>query len=395
MSRPSVEPADSGATLPPAPVAIEYSAETMEAIRTAVVDGLYKLAKGGLEVGGLLLGEREGGTVRILATRPVRCEHAFGPTFRLSPNDEAALNAQVSAIHAEAPSTELTLVGWYRSSTRGGLKLTERDRLLWDHYCPELWQVALLLHPERLQPTRAGFFVRHAGGRRDDELPCNVFELAPLLKPFQPLSAPAAPPLPDPPPSELDAGRPIAIAGEPVPVPVCEPAPAERRVRFWLLFALAWCIAAASLAFGLREYWLPAPVPPLTLRVSDLAGQLLVQWDPTGAPVRQALAGRLEFTDGGARRAFQLDGPQARGGSFTYVRASGDVAVHLQLALPRGQSAEGVARIAVPSLPTPATAVAAEPPPDPTPPSSAPLSQAGRSGNTTKKAVRKRVRKAS
>src|SRR6185503_9042949 len=65
------------------PVTIEYSVVVVEEIRREVAEGFQKLSRGGIEVGGLLYGVREGQTVRMMAIRPMSCEHASGPTFRL------------------------------------------------------------------------------------------------------------------------------------------------------------------------------------------------------------------------------------------------------------------------------------------------------------------------
>ena len=69
------------------PLTIEYSLVVIEEIRHEVAEGFQKLSRGGIEVGGLLYGVREGQTVRIMAIRPVACEHASGPAFRLSERD--------------------------------------------------------------------------------------------------------------------------------------------------------------------------------------------------------------------------------------------------------------------------------------------------------------------
>jgi hypothetical protein len=70
---------------------IEYPLEVMEEIRAAVCDGLRRLAHGGLEVGGVLFGVRRDTSIRLLTWRPIFCEHALGPSFRLSPRDCAEL----------------------------------------------------------------------------------------------------------------------------------------------------------------------------------------------------------------------------------------------------------------------------------------------------------------
>jgi hypothetical protein len=119
----------------------------------------------------------------------------------------------------------------------------------------------------------------------------------------------------------------------------------------------------ASLAFGLREYWLPPDVSPLPLRLAESSGQLFVEWDAADARVRAAESGTLEVDDGGWRTSYQLSAGQVQGGRLTYIRTSSDVAVRLRLALPGGRSIEGASRIAAPARPAaPAGAPPEEPP---------------------------------
>ena len=70
---------------------IECAPEVMEAVRAAVIEGYFRLVRGGLEVGGLLLGRRDGETLHVAASRPIPCQHAYGPTFTLSNSDLAGL----------------------------------------------------------------------------------------------------------------------------------------------------------------------------------------------------------------------------------------------------------------------------------------------------------------
>jgi proteasome lid subunit RPN8/RPN11/cell division protein FtsL len=141
---------------------IEYSHEAVETVRAAVVEGFYKLARGGLEVGGVLFGQRSGDAVRIMASRPIACEHAFGPSFILSEKDAAGLKTLLDSAVNDAGLSGLVPVGWYHSHTRSELSLSEQDLKVYDRYFPEPWQVSLVLRPERLKPTRANFFVRGA-----------------------------------------------------------------------------------------------------------------------------------------------------------------------------------------------------------------------------------------
>src|SRR5579862_1793462 len=77
------------------PVVVQYSLVVIEEIRHAVAEGVQRLARVGIEVGGVLYGIREGETNRILAVRPIACEHAKGPSFQLSDTDRASLADQL------------------------------------------------------------------------------------------------------------------------------------------------------------------------------------------------------------------------------------------------------------------------------------------------------------
>ena len=50
---------------------IEYALSVLEQLRIDSIDGLNKVPHGGIEIGGVLFGIREGDRVRILASRSV------------------------------------------------------------------------------------------------------------------------------------------------------------------------------------------------------------------------------------------------------------------------------------------------------------------------------------
>src|ERR1700689_1832476 len=77
------------------PISIEYSLVVIEEIRHTVAEGFQRLSRGGIEVGGILYGMRDGRTVRVLAMRPIACEHARGPAFLLSDKDRQILEEQI------------------------------------------------------------------------------------------------------------------------------------------------------------------------------------------------------------------------------------------------------------------------------------------------------------
>ena len=158
----------------------EGAPEVMEEVRAAVIQGYFRLARGGLEVGGLLLGRRDGGTLHIAASRPIPCQHAYGPAFTLSDSDLAGLAKLLEASSSEPELKGLVPVGWYHSHTRSDLELSDRDLEVHNRWFPEAWQVALVLRPERARPTRAAFYVRDAQGLPRQGLRSSWWSLLPV-----------------------------------------------------------------------------------------------------------------------------------------------------------------------------------------------------------------------
>src|SRR5262252_8666525 len=103
-------------SVPACPFTIEYSPRVMDDIRLAVTDAFFSLPRGGAEIGGLLLGQFDGNRLTITDSTPWECEHAFGPSFQISLNDEARLRQVVAAVPKNFPG--LQIVGWYHSHTR-------------------------------------------------------------------------------------------------------------------------------------------------------------------------------------------------------------------------------------------------------------------------------------
>ena len=147
---------------PQCPFTIEYSLRALDDIRLAVVDAFFSLPRGGAEIGGILLGRYSNQRLVIADYVALDCEHAFGPSFTLSPPDQDRLAELLAS--AEQNPDRLRPVGWYHSHTRSEIFLTEADQDLHNRYFREPWQVALVLKPHTFHPTRAGFFFRETDG---------------------------------------------------------------------------------------------------------------------------------------------------------------------------------------------------------------------------------------
>ena len=227
------------------PLAVEYSPAVMQDIRAAAVDGFYKIPHGGVEVGGVLFGERISDGVRILAFRPIACQYATGPSFTLSENDRAGLARLLETYASEEDLRDLVPVGWYHSHTRSELCLTESDLEIYNTYFPEPWQVSLVLRPERAAPVRAGFFAREPDGKVRANSTYREFALAPAGRLKGPAHARPSQPT-TPPQTEIST-------------------PPVRRTSRWV----AWAVAALLLIVGFfagavvtQVYWTSGRRPP-------------------------------------------------------------------------------------------------------------------------------------
>src|ERR1700756_686570 len=73
-------------------------------------------ARGGSEVGGLLIGSRtESASTIATAVVPIRIEYHFGPSFRLSLGDLKGVRTLMASLQNDSSGT---VVGFYRSRTR-------------------------------------------------------------------------------------------------------------------------------------------------------------------------------------------------------------------------------------------------------------------------------------
>ncbi len=339
---------------------IEYSPRALDDIRLTVVEAFFSLQHGGVEAGGILFGNWDGKRLAITGYAALDCEHAFGPSFTLSPRDEGRLAELLAAPVGKG----LRPAGWYHSHTRSEIFLSDADQQIHRRFFPEPWQVALVLKPHTFHPTRAGFFFRGVDGGIHAETSYNEFVLSPLaLKP----GAPGVPATDHPKPAPAPVSGPIPFRNgappEPPPPPAAEPAaPAETlplpkfldlpqpRSRRFLKVTLALLagFALGAAAYLTRDNWLPPllalarPAPPssLGLNTIDYNGQLQIRWNSNSAAVQQATGGALSIDSGGAvPQEISLDKAHLLSGVVTIARQAPRVDVSLSLTDPDGRPA--------------------------------------------------------
>lgn len=330
------------------PITIEYSLIVIEEIRHAVAEGFQRLSRGGIEVGGILYGTREGRTVRILAMRPIACEHARGPAFLLSDKDRIALNEQLTTDAADPHLEGLISVGWFLSHTRSEITLSDSDLELYSIFFPAPWQVTLVVRPGRGSSMRAGFFVREADGTVKSERSYLEFNFPDRL-------AGVLDRAPGPRPERAPAERRMnnMLRAEPYQGPTAAAAAVRREMEAqeiappsfgqpkfvpsgppkkkwpWLVGWAVLVIVAA--VFGLR-YWMMRPVTePISLAVVERDAQLRIEWNHSSRPVTAAVRGTLVINDGSNTQTFALSPRELITGNYTYQRKTGDVEVRMSV----------------------------------------------------------------
>jgi proteasome lid subunit RPN8/RPN11 len=305
------------------PSAVDCDGELLDRIRVAVVDGLHKIPHGGIEIGGLLLGERQADRIKVTEWRLISCEHALGPSFTLSESDEAALRESIES----AASEGFEVVGWFHSHTRSGLQFTEKDQALHERFFPEAWQVALLLRPAMLQPTRAAYFRRRSDGSWD--LSPDEFLLDPPEKPprvdgdsdeSKPGSYLVAPQRDQHTPSPEVYGRAIVV-------PLI---PSTRLQKLGRSAIAAACIVALSgLLFAAWRISAGRTLAPIALQLHDEGGRIRISWNSDSAALKDAKEGRLVIRDGTHSVEHRLKPADLKRGSMQYLRSADNVQVRL------------------------------------------------------------------
>ena len=389
-------------TAPECPFQVEYSTRVLDDIRLAVVDAFFSLPRGGAEIGGVLLGNREGNLISITDYQALDCEHAMGPSFTLSPRDQNRLADIIAKANRNPPDRQP--VGWYHSHTRSEIFLSETDQDIHKRFFPEPWQFALVLKPHTFEPTRGGFFFREADGSFRGAASYQEFILDPL--PMRPAPSPRSPGAPPPRPLHQDStprGPAIAVSlGPPAPaespavpsgakpkvrVPITREVPVEAALAdsagdqqpaaesegsegtlfgqlkhdpSWrvlkMVAGVAVIVVLGGVGYQTRHHWLPpiaakllrgSPNEPdanLALSMADDNGQLKIQWDRNAPAVRNAVEAVLEITDGNpVPRSIRLDAAHLAAGAFTYSRQTERVDVALTASQPNGQTVRGVA----------------------------------------------------
>ena len=169
---------------------VQCAARVLAEIAELAMSGYRRYPWGGVEIGGVLFGKIESGMVHICAARPAECEHHYGPAFDLSAKDCEAFERLIAAAEGDEELAGLTPVGWYQSTSRRDLDLSDHARALFRRFFPEPWQVAMVVKRSKGEPLSVGFFVRDPHGGVELHSPAQELTLERLQLHQSPPAAP-------------------------------------------------------------------------------------------------------------------------------------------------------------------------------------------------------------
>lgn len=348
---------------------ITYSLGLFHEIDTLVNDGYRRIPHGGVETGGLLFGAWNENGLRIEAFRLIHCQHAFGPSFVLSEGDLQSLREQLASYESDEDLRGLRAVGWFIGHTRSPLQMNDREAAWFDEFFPGEGSVAVLVKPERFQPTRFGFLMRDENGHMERDatraaviLPLSAQMAVPSRKPFSsipvadkveveviPVEAEVEAPAPEPPSAPLQPapGRVTRVRAARPPRPAAVPEistvesgevafpyatlppyqrPIERRKNTTFGWKSVAILVLAAVLGCMAGYWaylqLPSPVIPVSVR--EQRGQLVVEWP--SAQTENIDYAALQINDG---QWISLSSSEKTAGRAVVTVPSGDVKIDL------------------------------------------------------------------
>lgn len=327
-----------------APAKVQVIPGLLDKIADLVLHGYAATSHGGLEIGGLLFGGRNGDAVTVEQFRPLSCDHSLGPRFILSDGDEQKLRDLLNAPASDPALQRLEVVGWYCSHTRSDLLLLDRELVLHNTYFAVPDGLLIIFKPRDLRSVTAGMFLRGADGMMP-RCPSTVLELPESgtvrdtkcaitsdewdLPNF---TVPAATPAVIEHASSLQR---VSSAMEPTvsDQPAYEPSALIRdpaaKSRTYRLRSPGWTIAIAAmgvialLGFGAWRYQQPAHLRSnLSLGMRSEAGNLILSWKSNVTKPRRA---RVDIFDGTSREHLNITEVFQPSGVLLFPHNSGNV----------------------------------------------------------------------
>jgi proteasome lid subunit RPN8/RPN11 len=350
------------------PVVVRLELDLVDRLLKEVLRGFGLVPRRGVEMGGILLGTVHGSdgrlTVHVEDFEPVLCQHTKGMTWVLSESEETRFEETLSRWNRKE-GRRTCAVGFYRSHTREGLRLSQEDLSLLESYFPEPSAIALLIKPFATRTSVGAIFFREDGHVRSElsyrefpfrraelsgEVPPEAARSAPELNRPQINGTPHRPPVSPPVRrAELPEAPPAPVAAPPlVPDALRFGLPGGRRdgqtgklhKTGWVWVPLSFIFLLLGTVLGLQVSMSVKTQSPaafrqdaytLGLTVTPSGETLHLRWDRHSPAVQASSRGTLSIIDGGVEKVVSLDITQLQTGGVIYRRATGRVRFRLEV----------------------------------------------------------------
>jgi hypothetical protein len=232
---------------------VECSLSVINAMASAARDGFRRFRHGGMEVGGILIGSKEGSTIRVSQAKPAEISYGRGAIFLLTATEQEEWDALIRKINRELAPRNLQVVGYYESRTRREASLKGSDMEIYDAHFYQPSQVCIIVKADNDGEAVAAVYIRNERGEMLEaslEGDLDAVEIKPAAEPPTQIS------IPEPPTEPM----------QPIVTPVHQSP--RRVVRPW-----AFAIPVAALGALAGMLWVtgfsplgsdPPPPPPVT-----------------------------------------------------------------------------------------------------------------------------------
>lgn len=138
-------------------ISVRLSLDVVDRLSGEIVKKFADVHSRGSELGGFLLGRSAGrSTLFIEDYELVECGHNVSALFLLSDEDKSRMVDQLLHVQNSSPHS---VIGFFRSHTRKGLGLDERDLSLFRELFFDARNIFLLVKPFAVKPCSGGFFI--------------------------------------------------------------------------------------------------------------------------------------------------------------------------------------------------------------------------------------------
>ncbi len=312
--------------------------DVVDRMSAEILHGFGAIPRKGAEVGGVLLGRAvlsDRLIVDIEDFEVVPCRYTRGPYYALSLQEMGRFREVVEK-HSPRVDGGIYAVGFFRSHTRGLLRLEMDDLELLEICFPHPTDIALLVKLSAGRPGAGAIFFREQGGIRPDspflEFPFQRVRPSGSVSPSAKTSGPG----PDPARAPAHKG-PVSI----METEDLTPSPKPKRGNVWIPLSFIFLILGVALGLSVghlmgiiqrtRVAAIPVDAYQLDLTVTPSGDTLQLKWNRNAAVLSRARSAVLSIQDGQYSNRLNIDPRDLAGGTLFYRNVTGEVNFKLEV----------------------------------------------------------------